>query len=96
MKLTLILGGGGGNCTRNAINHLDCFIVINFRFFVVEDTILATTNGLVTRAYINEVWDISLSKVVAVLRTHIVSRGNVILRLAEIISKALIIILYYS
>ena len=54
---------------------------------------MATTNGLVTRAYINEVWDISLSKVVAVLRTHIVSRGNVILSLAEIISKALIIIL---
>ena len=42
-------------------------------FFVVEDHILNTTSGLVNRAYIDELWDMALSKAVAVLRTHIVS-----------------------
>ncbi|KAK2173949.1 hypothetical protein NP493_839g01090 [Ridgeia piscesae] len=40
-------------------------------FFVVEDHILNTTSGLVNRAYIDELWDMALSKAVAVLRTHI-------------------------
>ncbi|ELT98261.1 hypothetical protein CAPTEDRAFT_168993 [Capitella teleta] len=40
-------------------------------FFVVEDHILNTTSGLVNRAYIDELWDMALLKVVAVLRTHI-------------------------
>jgi len=39
-------------------------------FFVVEDHILNTTTGLVNRAYIDELWEMSLSKIVAVLRTH--------------------------
>ena len=40
---------------------------------MVEDHILNTTTGLVNRAYIDELWDMALLKVVAVLRTHIVS-----------------------
>uniref|UniRef100_A0A8D0G8F3 Exocyst complex component n=1 Tax=Sphenodon punctatus TaxID=8508 RepID=A0A8D0G8F3_SPHPU len=49
-------------------------------FFVVEDHILHTTQGLVNRAYIDELWEMALSKTIAALRTHSVS--NVILFLA--------------
>ncbi len=40
---------------------------------MVEDHILNTTTGLVNRLYIDELWDMALSKIVAVLRTHSVS-----------------------
>ncbi|XP_077084340.1 exocyst complex component 6B isoform X3 [Siphateles boraxobius] len=39
-------------------------------FFVVEDHILHTTQGLVNRAYVEELWELSLSKTIAALRTH--------------------------
>ncbi|XP_051656512.1 exocyst complex component 6 isoform X2 [Manacus candei] len=39
-------------------------------FFVVEDHILHVTQGLVTRTYTDELWNMALSKIVAVLRTH--------------------------
>ncbi|TMS02239.1 Exocyst complex component 6B, partial [Larimichthys crocea] len=39
-------------------------------FFVVEDHILHTTQGLVNRAYVEELWELALSKIVAALRTH--------------------------
>ncbi|XP_052225229.1 exocyst complex component 6B-like isoform X1 [Dreissena polymorpha] len=39
-------------------------------FFVVEDHILSTTQGLVNRAYIDELWETSVSKIVSVLRTN--------------------------
>ncbi|XP_066487851.1 exocyst complex component 6B isoform X1 [Tiliqua scincoides] len=39
-------------------------------FFVIEDHILHTTQGLVDRAYIDELWDLALSKTIAALRTH--------------------------
>ncbi|KAM9330312.1 exocyst complex component 6B [Gastrophryne carolinensis] len=39
-------------------------------FFVVEDHILHTTVGLVNRAYVDELWDLALSKTMAALRTH--------------------------
>ncbi|XP_058648914.1 exocyst complex component 6 isoform X1 [Onychostoma macrolepis] len=39
-------------------------------FFVVEDHILHATQGLVTRAFTDELWNMALSKVIAVLRTH--------------------------
>ena len=42
-----------------------------YRFFVVEDHILNTTSGLVTRASIDELWDMAVAKIVAVLKTHI-------------------------
>lgn len=42
-------------------------------FFVVEDHILHVTQGLITRAYTDELWNMALSKIIAVLRTHSVS-----------------------
>ena len=58
-----------------------CFGV--HRFFVVEDTILHTTQelgphkgegeGLVTRAIVHEFWQMALSEVLAVLRNNCVS-----------------------
>uniref|UniRef100_A0A4W6FL47 Exocyst complex component n=1 Tax=Lates calcarifer TaxID=8187 RepID=A0A4W6FL47_LATCA len=39
-------------------------------FFVVEDHILNATQGLVTRAFTDELWNMALSKIIAVLRTH--------------------------
>ncbi|XP_043272616.1 exocyst complex component 6 isoform X2 [Venturia canescens] len=39
-------------------------------FFVVEDHILNTGNGLATRSYLEELWAMALSKIVNALRTH--------------------------
>uniref|UniRef100_A0A3P9I0Z2 Exocyst complex component n=1 Tax=Oryzias latipes TaxID=8090 RepID=A0A3P9I0Z2_ORYLA len=39
-------------------------------FFVVEDHVLHATQGLVTRAFTDELWNMALSKIIAVLRTH--------------------------
>ncbi|XP_053196913.1 exocyst complex component 6 isoform X2 [Scomber japonicus] len=39
-------------------------------FFVVEDHILHAARGLVTRAFTDELWNMALSKIIAVLRTH--------------------------
>uniref|UniRef100_A0A8C6T930 Exocyst complex component n=1 Tax=Neogobius melanostomus TaxID=47308 RepID=A0A8C6T930_9GOBI len=39
-------------------------------FFVVEDHVLHTTHGLVNRAYVEELWELALSKITAALRTH--------------------------
>ncbi|KAM6951778.1 exocyst complex component 6 isoform 2-T2 [Aplochiton taeniatus] len=39
-------------------------------FFVVEDHILHATQGLVTSAFTEEIWNMALSKLSAVLRTH--------------------------
>ena len=46
---------------------------VTCRFFVVEDHILNTTSNLVTRATIDELWELAVAKVVVVLRSHIVS-----------------------
>lgn len=51
-------------------------VIIVFRFFVVEDHILHVTQGLVTRAYTDELWNMALSKIIAVLRAHSVSQTN--------------------
>lgn len=49
-------------------------VITVFRFFVVEDHILHVTQGLVTRAYTDELWNMALSKIIAVLRAHSVSQ----------------------
>ncbi|XP_018416706.1 PREDICTED: exocyst complex component 6B isoform X5 [Nanorana parkeri] len=56
-------------------------------FFVVEDHILHTTVGLVNRAYIDELWDLALSKTMAALRTHssYCSDPNLVLDLKNLI-----------
>jgi hypothetical protein len=46
-------------------------------FFVVEDHVLNTGNGLVNRTYMDEVWSMALSKIVNALRTHSVSNINI-------------------
>lgn len=51
-----------------SLNHLSVC-----SFFVVEDHILHATQGLVTRAFTDELWNMALSKIIAVLRTHSVS-----------------------
>lgn len=43
---------------------------------MVEDHILHATQGLVTRAFTDELWNMALSKIIAVLRTHSVSSTN--------------------
>ncbi|KAM9722534.1 exocyst complex component 6B isoform 8-T8 [Dama dama] len=56
-------------------------------FFVVEDHTLHTTQGLVNRAYIDELWEMALSKTVAALRTHssYCSDPNLVLDLKNLI-----------
>ncbi|XP_053314068.1 exocyst complex component 6B isoform X2 [Spea bombifrons] len=56
-------------------------------FFVVEDHILHTAFGLVNRAYIDELWDLALSKTMAALRTHssYCSDPNLVLHLKNLI-----------
>uniref|UniRef100_H2MHP7 Exocyst complex component n=1 Tax=Oryzias latipes TaxID=8090 RepID=H2MHP7_ORYLA len=44
--------------------------LVGLRFFVVEDHVLHATQGLVTRAFTDELWNMALSKIIAVLRTH--------------------------
>ncbi|KAL7631910.1 UNVERIFIED_CONTAM: hypothetical protein RMT77_017789 [Armadillidium vulgare] len=39
-------------------------------FFVIEDHILNTGNGLVNRAYLDEVWDMACGKVINNIRNH--------------------------
>ncbi|XP_030046822.1 exocyst complex component 6B isoform X3 [Microcaecilia unicolor] len=56
-------------------------------FFVVEDHILHTTQGLVNQAYIDELWEMALSKTIAALRTHssYCSDPNLVLDLKNLI-----------
>lgn len=39
-------------------------------FFVCEDHVLNTSNGLVTRGYLDEVWSTASSKIISTLQTH--------------------------
>lgn len=55
------------------LTHVILVITV-LRFFVVEDHILHVTQGLVTRAYTDELWNMALSKIIAVLRAHSVSQ----------------------
>ncbi|KAL4231929.1 Exocyst complex component 6 [Mactra antiquata] len=56
-------------------------------FFVVEDHILSTTQGLVNRAYMDESWETSVSKIVAVLRTNSAqcNEGSMMLEIKKLI-----------
>ncbi|XP_077157470.1 exocyst complex component 6B isoform X2 [Paroedura picta] len=56
-------------------------------FFVIEDHVLHTTPGLVDRAYLEELWDMALSKTIAALRTHssYCSDPNLVLYLKNLI-----------
>lgn len=50
----------------------------HYSFFVVEDHILNTTQGLVNRAYIDELWEMAVSKLAASLRTNTVCIINIL------------------
>ncbi|XP_023239955.1 exocyst complex component 6B-like isoform X3 [Centruroides sculpturatus] len=56
-------------------------------FFVVEDHILNTANGLVNRTYLDEVWKNALSTIIASLRTHSAycSDPNLMLKIKRLI-----------
>ncbi|XP_075711759.1 exocyst complex component 6B [Rhinoderma darwinii] len=56
-------------------------------FFMVEDHILHTTVGLVNQAYIDELWELALSKTMAALRTRssYCSDPNLVLDLKNLI-----------
>lgn len=43
-------------------------------FFILEDHVLNTGNGLITRAFLDEMWTMALSKIVTALQTHSVSK----------------------
>ena len=47
--------------------HIVCH---TFRFFVCEEHILNTTSGLVTRNYIDELWELAVKKIVNQLKTY--------------------------
>lgn len=68
---------GGGSGVPFDLSNIDVLMPFSagFRFFVVEDHILHTTQGLVNRAYIDELWEMALSKTIAALRTHSVSKS---------------------
>lgn len=83
-----MFGGWGGKgerkresiglyCSLSMISHIKITLIPRFvtlfSFFVVEDHILHATQGLITRAYTDELWNMALSKIIAVLRTHSVS-----------------------
>jgi len=42
-------------------------------FFVIENHLLYTTNGLVTQGLLEELWSASVVKIANTLRTHVVS-----------------------
>lgn len=42
-------------------------------FFILEDHVLNTGNGLITRAILDDMWTMALSKIVTVLQTNTVS-----------------------
>ncbi|XP_013391854.1 exocyst complex component 6B isoform X2 [Lingula anatina] len=53
-----------------SVEHYRVYFQEVVGFLVVEDHILNTTSGLVDRGYMDELWDMCISKIVAVLRTH--------------------------
>ncbi|XP_033224455.1 exocyst complex component 6B isoform X3 [Belonocnema kinseyi] len=55
---------------HESIKGYQSYIYAILGFFVVEDHILNTGNGLATRPYLEELWSMALSKIVNALRTH--------------------------
>ncbi|XP_043788129.1 exocyst complex component 6B isoform X2 [Apis laboriosa] len=55
---------------HESINGYQIYLHGIVGFFVVEDHILNTGNSLATRTYLDELWQMALSKIVNALRTH--------------------------
>lgn len=45
-------------------------------FFILEDHVLNTGNGLITRVFLDDMWTMALSKIVTVLQTNTVHLQN--------------------
>lgn len=45
-------------------------------FFILEDHVLNTGRGLITKAFLEEMWSVALSKVSTALQTHSVSDSH--------------------
>jgi hypothetical protein len=58
-----------GNAARTLAAYQSYFYQIA-GFFVVEDQVLHTTDGLITRETMDDLWDMTVSKIAAVLRAH--------------------------
>ncbi len=43
------------------------------RFFLIEDTVLSTTESLIERQWIDEVWESAVARIAGVLEVHLVS-----------------------
>ncbi|KAK9754889.1 Exocyst complex subunit Sec15-like [Popillia japonica] len=56
-------------------------------FFILEDHVLNTGNGLITRAFLDEMWTTALSKIVSALQTHSAycTDATLILRIKDLI-----------
>ncbi|XP_072027569.1 exocyst complex component 6B-like isoform X2 [Amphiura filiformis] len=52
------------------LQHYQKFFYQILGFFVVEDHIMNTTEGLVTREYLDDLWNTSLAKITSVLRNN--------------------------
>lgn len=64
---------------HESINGYQTYLQGIVGFFVVEDHILNTGNGLATRTYLDELWQMALSKIVNALRTHSVSNKDILI-----------------
>ncbi|KAL3278260.1 hypothetical protein HHI36_013597 [Cryptolaemus montrouzieri] len=56
-------------------------------FFITEDHVLNTGNGLITRAFLDDMWNTALEKIVSALQTHSAycTDANLILRIKDLI-----------
>ncbi|KAF2884289.1 hypothetical protein ILUMI_21881 [Ignelater luminosus] len=56
-------------------------------FFILEDRVLNTASGLITRAFLDEMWTMALSKIVTALQTHSAycTDATLILRIKDLI-----------
>lgn len=64
-------------CECSQHESLECYrsyIHAIVGFFIVEDHVLNTGNGLITRAVLDDMWTMALSKIVTTLQTHSVSK----------------------
>lgn len=56
-------------------------------FFILEDHVLNTSRGLITRAFLDDMWSMALSKIVTALQTHSAycTDATLILRIKDLI-----------
>ena len=65
----LVLQQRHGHC-EDSVQLFKSYFFQIAGFFVVEDTVLHTTQGLVTQAVAGELWSMAVHRIIAVLRSH--------------------------